>query len=484
MNVKSFEDGIEKLTRMASSPLAGQFPKIAVILESTVKFYVANVDKLHPEVLEFQQNLTKGIYNSPEKSKPRNKRQTITKPRPGSGLSDFSRIEPTFCQTLDVKITPVSCADNRYRQYRSFDHFWGALRFDPLDFQWADVSLLDRYRDTDSKRWKIGEKFRKYECFLNTWAFREEPISTWLTNEENWVESKATADRLNNVVESDERLTTSVSSSSSSSDEEIFFDLFPTNGSGDGNFDYNSFDDAASGSSRVDEHFSPEVDSAYETCPETPASSTSQNNVTDDPSNASLSGQPSSPVENSTDKDQNKAKERKPKRKKSEYNVKKCAKKVKRSGFTIMDLDAPVPKSKKLNIPNSSNVNEDAEIEATDFGVCEFNDDLFNLPEPQTIGTSKTVTVAKKSKLSTKKDDAGNGNEDVGVCMRTYRKNVMAWFEDKQPEEPLDFADQLRGQPMEEIPRHLLATLHLACEGKLEISSEPFVMDKISIKKI
>jgi len=47
-----------------------------------------------------------------------------------------------------------------------------------------------------------------------------------------------------------------------------------------------------------------------------------------------------------------------------------------------------------------------------------------------------------------------------------------------------DFADQLRGQPMEEIPRHLLATLHLACEGKLEISSEPFVMDKISIKKI
>jgi hypothetical protein len=168
--------------------------------------------------------------------------------------------------------------------------------------------------------------------------------------------------------------------------------------------------------------------------------------------------------------------------------VKKCAKKVKRSGFTIMDLDAPVPKSKKLNIPNSSNVNGgnlmnkiivlvlyqnflllsqetnsltffahslktllsilflykrhfvsllDAEIEAPDFGVCEFNDDLFNLPEPQTIGTSKTVTVAKKSKLSTKKDDAGNGNEDVGVCMRTYRKNVMAWFEDKQPEEPL-----------------------------------------------
>jgi len=30
----------------------------------------------------------------------------------------------------------------------------------------------------------------------------------------------------------------------------------------------------------VDEHFSPEVDSAYETCPETPAASTSQNNET------------------------------------------------------------------------------------------------------------------------------------------------------------------------------------------------------------
>ena len=62
MNVKSFEDGIEKLHRMASSPLAGQFPKIAVLLESTVKLYVANIDNLHPEILEFQQNLIKGIY--------------------------------------------------------------------------------------------------------------------------------------------------------------------------------------------------------------------------------------------------------------------------------------------------------------------------------------------------------------------------------------------------------------------------------------
>ena len=79
----------------------------------------------------------------------------------------------------------------------------------------------------------------------------------------------------------------------------------------------------------------------------------------------------------------------------------------------------------------------DAEIEAPEFGAYDFNDDLFNLPEPPTVDTNKTTTVVRKSKLSTKKDDAGNGNEDVGICMRTYRKSVMAWIEDKQPEEPL-----------------------------------------------
>ena len=79
----------------------------------------------------------------------------------------------------------------------------------------------------------------------------------------------------------------------------------------------------------------------------------------------------------------------------------------------------------------------DAEIEAPEFGAYYFNDDLFNLPELPTVDTSKTATVVKKSRLSAKKDVAGIGNEDVGICMRTYRKNVMAWFEDKQPEEPL-----------------------------------------------
>ncbi len=76
----------------------------------------------------------------------------------------------------------------------------------------------------------------------------------------------------------------------------------------------------------------------------------------------------------------------------------------------------------------------DSEPGEADIGLYNFNADLFDLPEPPTVDTNKTV---KKSKLSAKKDIGDNDDEDVGICMRTYRKNVMAWFNGKEPEEPL-----------------------------------------------
>ncbi len=79
----------------------------------------------------------------------------------------------------------------------------------------------------------------------------------------------------------------------------------------------------------------------------------------------------------------------------------------------------------------------DSEPGEADIGLYNFNADLFDLPEQPTVDTNKTATTVKKSKLSAKKDIADNDNEDVGICMRTYRKNVMAWFNDKEPEEPL-----------------------------------------------
>jgi hypothetical protein len=61
MKVDSVEDGVSKLRQISRS--TGQFPKAGIILESTVKHYVANLDNLYEQVIDFKHSLTKNIFS-------------------------------------------------------------------------------------------------------------------------------------------------------------------------------------------------------------------------------------------------------------------------------------------------------------------------------------------------------------------------------------------------------------------------------------
>ena len=115
-----------------------------------------------------------------------------------------------------------------------------------------------------------------------------------------------------------------------------------------------------------------------------------------------------------------------------------------------------------------------------------FDDNNFDFDIDGTSIANATQEAANGdggSRQVTKNLPESRVEDETGICIQRYRKNVLAWFEGHEGE-TLEFGAALKGERAREVSRHLLAVLHFTNEGKLEIESQPMIMDRVLLRKV